>query len=199
MTGIARSRRQEKTQQSKRPPRFFGEDVVSRMYGRREGARPAVVFGLGCETEDLDDYAERLREAVSLRVTGAESVIGLDVMSAHGVIGRLATTWGDEMVAIAAADLDMLGAEQLVISIFSVTDPLAPPIDVVLPVTYLDLDDDTFHGEPLVIGTGSFASVTIDKHNGAICVQRFDSAEEAASQHARNAEADMPFVGLEMN
>jgi hypothetical protein len=46
------------------------------------------------------------------------------------------------------------------------------------------------------VGHGQFNVMTINRHDGSVVVQRFETAEEARAQHERNVAADAPLVDV---
>lgn len=51
-------------------------------------------------------------------------------------------------------------------------------------------------GDCIEVGRGEHCVMTINRHDGSVVVQRFQSREEAKAQHQRNVAEDMPLVGV---
>ncbi|MFP4600250.1 MAG: hypothetical protein ACLFVJ_18490 [Persicimonas sp.] len=52
-------------------------------------------------------------------------------------------------------------------------------------------------GEDIVeVGRGDHCVMTINRHDGSVVVQRFETREAAEAQHNRNVAHDKPLVGV---
>lgn len=51
-------------------------------------------------------------------------------------------------------------------------------------------------GDYIEVGRGEHCVMTVNRHDGSVVVQRFETPEEAQAQHERNMAEDKPLVGV---
>ncbi len=198
MPGLARFKRKQNERRKRMErrttchERFFGDDLLAVLYGVHDGW-PLLVFGLSCDADGAAAYAEQLTDA-TLRMSTTESAMALDAIVDGEVVGRLATSLGNDALPVAAAHLKAQNSKKLRVAVESMWDGPSEPKPIRLKVAYERVSVEEFHGAPTVVGQGSFSATTVDPQTGRVYVHRFATKDAAEAQRKRDIAADMPFA-----